>query len=77
MMKPSENKQMQLFFIRMQYVVGVMQDGTSRFKCKGETIYHVIGCSTFSQYTVVMETAVVKVTIIIYEVFGSCNQGIA
>jgi hypothetical protein len=53
--------------------MGVMKDGTSRFKCKGETIYHMMGCSTFSQYTVVMETAVVKVTLVIYTVIRSCT----
>ena len=26
---------------------GVMPDGTSRFTCKGQTIYHYMGCSTF------------------------------
>ena len=33
---------------------GVMPDGTSRFTLKkdGSTIYHFMGCSTFSEYTV-------------------------
>ncbi|SAM04287.1 hypothetical protein [Absidia glauca] len=30
---------------------GLMPDETSRFTCKGKTIYHYMGCSTFSEYT--------------------------
>ncbi|CCA69963.1 probable alcohol dehydrogenase (FDH1) [Serendipita indica DSM 11827] len=40
---------------------GVMPDGTSRFKCKGQTIAHFMGTSTFSQYTVVAEVSVVRI----------------
>lgn len=40
---------------------GVMPDGSSRFTCKGKTLYHFMGCSTFSQYTVVAEISVSKV----------------
>ncbi|AMD22049.1 HGL291Cp [Eremothecium sinecaudum] len=41
---------------------GLMPDGTSRFKnSKGETIYHFMGCSTFSEYTVVADVSVVAV----------------
>ena len=40
---------------------GVMPDGTSRFSYKGETIYHYMGCSTFSNFTVVPEIAVAKI----------------
>lgn len=32
---------------------GLMPDGTSRFKCKGQDIFHFMGTSTFSEYTVV------------------------
>src|SRR2546427_157473 len=32
---------------------GVMPDGTSRFSYNGEPLYHYMGCSTFSEYTVV------------------------
>lgn len=32
-----------------------MPDGTSRFSIDGKTIYHFMGCSTFSEYTVVAE----------------------
>lgn len=41
---------------------GVMPDGTSRFKCKGKDILHFMGCSTFSQYTVVSKYSVVAVS---------------
>ena len=37
---------------------GVMPDGTSRFSYKGEPIYHYMGCSTFSEYTVLPEVSV-------------------
>ncbi len=40
---------------------GLMPDGTSRFSYKGETIYHYMGCSTFSNYIVVPEIAVAKI----------------
>jgi len=38
-----------------------MPDGTSRFKCKGKELLHFMGCSTFSQYTVVSKYSVVKI----------------
>ncbi|KAK4687569.1 hypothetical protein P7C73_g2548, partial [Tremellales sp. Uapishka_1] len=40
---------------------GVMPDGTTRFKCKGKDILHFMGCSTFSQYTVVSKYSVVTI----------------
>ncbi|CAG0904742.1 unnamed protein product, partial [Darwinula stevensoni] len=40
---------------------GVLLDGTSRFTCKGKTLYHYMGTSTFSQYTVLPDISVVKV----------------
>lgn len=40
---------------------GVMPDGTSRFRLGGETLYHYMGCSTFSNFTVMPEIAVAKV----------------
>ncbi|KAI5961879.1 uncharacterized protein KGF55_003850 [Candida pseudojiufengensis] len=40
---------------------GVMPDGTPRFTCKGKEILHFMGCSTFSQYTVVADVSVVKI----------------
>eukprot|EP00123_Amoebidium_parasiticum_P001518 comp12630_c0_seq1/m.7675 comp12630_c0_seq1/g.7675 ORF comp12630_c0_seq1/g.7675 comp12630_c0_seq1/m.7675 type:complete len:381 (-) comp12630_c0_seq1:408-1550(-) len=47
--------------IRMTQGRGVMPDGTSRFTCKGQTVFHFMGCSTFSEYTVVAEISVAKV----------------
>lgn len=47
--------------IRATQGKGVMPDGTSRFTCKGKTVYHFMGCSTFSQYTVLPEISVAKV----------------
>ena len=38
-----------------------MPDGTSRFRCKGQPIYHYMGCSTFSQYSVVLEISLAKI----------------
>jgi S-(hydroxymethyl)glutathione dehydrogenase/alcohol dehydrogenase len=40
---------------------GVMPDGTSRFSYKGEPIYHYMGCSTFSEYTVLPEVSLAKI----------------
>ena len=45
---------------------GVMPDGTSRFKCKGQTVYHFMGTSTFSEYTVVAEISVCKVMVMTF-----------
>jgi S-(hydroxymethyl)glutathione dehydrogenase/alcohol dehydrogenase len=40
---------------------GVMPDGSSRFSLDGEPILHYMGCSTFSNFTVLPEIAVAKV----------------
>ena len=40
---------------------GLMPDRTSRFSIDGEPILHYMGCSTFSNYTVLPEIAVAKV----------------
>ena len=40
---------------------GLMPDGTSRFSYNGNTIYHYMGTSTFSNYTVVPEIALAKI----------------
>ncbi|XP_053522387.1 alcohol dehydrogenase 1C isoform X2 [Artibeus jamaicensis] len=40
---------------------GTMEDGTSRFTCRGKTINHYLSTSTFSQYTVVNENSVAKI----------------
>ena len=38
-----------------------MPDGTSRFSYKGQPVYHYMGCSTFSNYTVLPEIAVARI----------------
>eukprot|EP00871_Galdieria_phlegrea_P002629 jgi/Galph1/3367/GphlegSOOS_G2026.1 len=40
---------------------GLMPDGTVRFHCKGRDLFHYMGTSTFSEYTVVAEISVVKI----------------
>ena len=40
---------------------GVMPDGTSRFSLDGKPLYHYMGTSTFSEYTVLPEIALAKV----------------
>jgi S-(hydroxymethyl)glutathione dehydrogenase/alcohol dehydrogenase len=40
---------------------GLMPDGTTRFSCKGQPIYHYMGTSTFANHTVVPEIALAKI----------------
>jgi S-(hydroxymethyl)glutathione dehydrogenase / alcohol dehydrogenase len=40
---------------------GLMPDGTTRFSYNGEPIYHYMGTSTFSEYTVLPEVSVAKI----------------
>lgn len=40
---------------------GLMPDGTTRFKCKGQDLLHYMGTSTFSEYTVVADISMCKV----------------
>ncbi|MCA9550889.1 MAG: S-(hydroxymethyl)glutathione dehydrogenase/class III alcohol dehydrogenase [Myxococcales bacterium] len=47
--------------IRSTQGQGLMPDGTSRFSAGGERIFHYMGTSTFSNYTVVPEIALAKV----------------
>jgi len=47
--------------IRATQGKGLMPDGTSRFSYKGQTIYHYMGCSTFSNHTVLPEIALAKI----------------
>ena len=44
--------------IRATQGKGLMPDGTSRFSYNGEPVYHYMGCSTFSEYTVLPEVSV-------------------
>ena len=47
--------------IRATQGKGVMPDGTSRFRCDGMDVMHYMGCSTFSNFTVLPEIALAKV----------------
>ena len=47
--------------IRATQGQGLMPDGTSRFSAGGKPVYHYMGTSTFSEYTVLPEIAVAKI----------------
>jgi S-(hydroxymethyl)glutathione dehydrogenase/alcohol dehydrogenase len=47
--------------IRATQGKGVMPDGKSRFSMGGKPLYHYMGCSTFSNYTVLPEIALAKI----------------
>ncbi|MFT5116721.1 MAG: S-(hydroxymethyl)glutathione dehydrogenase/alcohol dehydrogenase [Kiritimatiellia bacterium] len=47
--------------IRSTQGQGLMPDGSSRFSQQGKTIFHYMGTSTFSEYTVVPEIAIAKI----------------
>ena len=47
--------------IRATQGKGVMPDGSSRFSRGGKMVHHYMGCSTFSNYTVLPEIALAKV----------------
>ena len=48
--------------IRATQGKGLMPDGTTRFYKNGQPIYHYMGCSTFSEYTVLPEISLAKVS---------------
>lgn len=41
---------------------GLMPDGTTRFKCGGKEVFHYMGTSTFSEYSVVAEVSLAKIS---------------
>jgi S-(hydroxymethyl)glutathione dehydrogenase / alcohol dehydrogenase len=47
--------------IRSTQGQGVMPDGTSRFSLDGKKVLHYMGCSTFSNFTVLPEIALAKI----------------
>lgn len=47
--------------IRATQGQGLMPDGSSRFSYQGKPIFHYMGCSTFSNFTVLPEIAVAKI----------------
>jgi len=48
--------------IRATQGQGLMPDGSSRFSLNGQTIYHYMGTSTFSEYSVMPEISVAKIS---------------
>ncbi|HEY9569272.1 MAG TPA: S-(hydroxymethyl)glutathione dehydrogenase/class III alcohol dehydrogenase [Thalassobaculum sp.] len=47
--------------IRLTQGRGLMPDGTSRFSMGGKPLFHYMGCSTFSNYSVLPEIALAKI----------------
>ena len=47
--------------IRATQGKGLMPDGSSRFSYRGRAVHHYMGCSTFSNHTVLPEIALAKV----------------
>ncbi|MBI3433903.1 MAG: S-(hydroxymethyl)glutathione dehydrogenase/class III alcohol dehydrogenase [Proteobacteria bacterium] len=47
--------------IRATQGQGLMPDGTARFSLGGQKVHHYMGCSTFSNFTVLPEIAVAKI----------------
>ena len=47
--------------IRATQGKGLMPDGTTRFSYKGQPVFHYMGTSTFSEYTVVAEISLAKI----------------
>ena len=47
--------------IRLTQGKGLMPDGTSRFSMNGEKLYHYMGTSTFSEFSVMPEISVAKI----------------
>ena len=41
---------------------GLMPDGTTRFKCGGKEVFHYMGTSTFSEYSIVAEVSLAKIS---------------
>ncbi len=48
--------------IRVTQGQGLMPDGTTRFSKDGKPIYHYMGTSTFSEYTVIPEISLAKIS---------------
>ena len=47
--------------IRATQGQGLMPDGSSRFSLDGKPLFHYMGCSTFSNFTVLPEIALAKI----------------
>ena len=48
--------------IRATQGKGLMPDGSSRFSARGKTLYHYMGTSTFSHYSILPEIALAKIS---------------
>jgi S-(hydroxymethyl)glutathione dehydrogenase/alcohol dehydrogenase len=48
--------------IRVTQGQGLMPDGTSRFSLNGQPLYHYMGTSTFSEYSVMPEISVARIS---------------
>ena len=48
--------------IRATQGKGLMPDGTTRFSARGRDVFHYMGTSTFSEYTVLPEIALAKIS---------------
>ncbi|XP_023404293.1 alcohol dehydrogenase S chain-like isoform X2 [Loxodonta africana] len=49
------------FCVKNDVPRGIMEDGTTRFTCRGKPVHHFLGTSSFSEYSVVDEISVVKI----------------
>lgn len=47
--------------LRSKTQQGVLADGTSRITCRGQQVFQFLGVSSFSEYTVVLETNLTKI----------------
>ncbi|KAM9707706.1 alcohol dehydrogenase class-3 chain H-like [Menidia menidia] len=47
--------------IRLTQGRGLMPDGTSRFSCGGRSLFHFMGVSSFSEFTVVAQVSLARV----------------
>jgi len=52
----SNSSDLNKYIFRATQGQGVMPDKTVRYKCRGKDVYHFMGCSSFSEYSVVCQT---------------------
>ncbi|KAH9590489.1 NAD/NADP dependent alcohol dehydrogenase, variant 3 [Schistosoma haematobium] len=61
MLKDKVNISVNSMLCRETQGKGLMPDGSVRFKCRGRQVHHFMGCSTFSEYTVLPEISLAKI----------------
>lgn len=49
--------------LRVTQNQGILPEGSSRFRCKGQDVFHFMGTSTFTDYTVVADISLCKVDV--------------